>query len=325
MEIFLDEKLTPIPFYQESPTTNARQKFIDKHAKVANRWDSPKRPFVEENMPVSLVWHANYLEYLELAYAHHRGVVLSPDHIWYTLLCELAGMVAEEPERYRTLFTTSAEKQQICVDIVDSNTVLPLDSITEALTALVPAKFAEPFCPTFSTTQTRERLAMRAAFADLASPYYEYSMMLCGIPFVDLTGTPADWRVIENNWQQIRAAFATHTDYFDRVAGTLHRITGQRDAPDPAFIAGIFTSKKCGSGSEQEISGWFPELFRTPPADTWLARNFASHVSQVSYKNLSTKKAYVMKQGLFSSAIDHRGYLVPSFSHIVYEDLSSEQ
>ena len=57
--------------------------------------------------------HKNYIHYLTLAWSNHFSVVLSPDIIFFTILCEIADEILSNPDSYRHLFTDSQEKKQI--------------------------------------------------------------------------------------------------------------------------------------------------------------------------------------------------------------------
>lgn len=59
------------------------------------------------------------MEYLTLAYANHFSVELTPDIIFYTVLCEIADEIKKYPETYRNIFTDSAEqKQLITIEVI---------------------------------------------------------------------------------------------------------------------------------------------------------------------------------------------------------------
>lgn len=51
-----------------------------------------KPPSIMDNIQ-GTVYHRNYLGYLSKCYASHYGIVVKPDYIWYTILCEMAVIV----------------------------------------------------------------------------------------------------------------------------------------------------------------------------------------------------------------------------------------
>jgi hypothetical protein len=165
------------------------------------------------------------------------------------------------------------------------------------------------FLPTFSTQTETSKLAHCAAFCDAVSPFYSYSMFLCGIPRVKVMGTETDWMLFKNNLQNLKRIFPTKEEWIDGIL-SIDFISN-----DPEFWKGILTMERCGSGSQEEVQGWITKFFINKPKFA-LPQNFSTHVSEVSYKNISNKKDYIMFLGLFSSKIES-GYLIPDYSMII--------
>lgn len=259
------------------------------------------------------VYHSSYLDCLSVAWDCHRGVVITPDLVWYDLLCEFAGAVRDDVEAYRHLFTSTEGKQEILVQTSDPE-VIPVDRLVEALgkkTVLPP----DLFLPQFTTTTPRSRLAHQAAFADAASPYYNYSMYCCGIPFVDVRGSYADWEKLASYWRGLGSQLHTDRGFHLRVCGVLNRLLSGIESPD--FWRDIFSLERCGSGGQVEVGGWYSELFRKTPPVRYV-ENFSPHASRVDYRCIDTSKSYRMFHGVFSSALDD-DLLTPEFGWIVYE------
>jgi len=286
---------------------------------IKRRMGSPEANLkhVGNDLGEGKVLHNNYLSYLEMAWKSHYGVILTPDIFWYTLVCEIAEVVKEDPEKYRNLFTTAPSKTEIIV-LTDSLTVLPLGTIIDRLKELVPDKFADSFLQGFSTTTERSKFAQYAAFADAVSPFYNYGMYLCGIPFVRLDGEKDDWLKIRKAWGEIVKAFQPKglVKYFDRVAEIIDGIVGHFGGTGIDF-KDMFTLERCGSGGQVEADGWFTRLFRKQP-ELRCTYNFSTHVSKVNYKNLTTGKNFQMQQGLFMSAVAD-DMLLPEFGQVIFE------
>lgn len=273
--------------------------------------------FVESSLDGD-IFHTNYLEYLEIAWANHLGVTITPDTFWFTLLCEATSIIGDDVEKYRKFFTKSSGKTEIVVN-TNSATVLPLDQIMGQLRVLVPDGLATHFLPDFSTTDARAREARYAAFADAVSPYYNYSMLMCGIPAVRLEGGYDDWQLLKKSWMALADVFSgTAAKYCKRVSEIIQSILGQFAVPDPEFLKKIFYLKRCGSGHQTEAFGWYTELFRKAPKSTRYVENFSSHVAKVAYKNLTTGQEFEMRQGLFTSKIEN-GFLKPTFGRLIFQ------
>lgn len=260
------------------------------------------------------VYHQNYLGYLEKCWADHLGIVFTPDILWYSLLCELTLLVSEHSEKYRYLFSDKQEKQEIVI-CSDSDMIMPLGSLIIPLSKLVPTN-TDRFLPLFSTSNINSIHAFHAAFADMCSPYYNYSMYCCGFPCIDIQGCKNDYQTISDNFKWMANTFKdTEPEWFAHVNSTIGDIL--ENLENPTFWANIFNLERCGSGGQLEAGGWFPKLFRKQPSIRFID-NFSTHLSQVNYKNLDTQKNYVMKVGLLSSNMKG-DTLVPDFGYLVYE------
>lgn len=55
---------------------------------------------------VDTILHRNFIEYLTVAYENHFSVVVSPDVIFYTLLCEISEAVKAKPDFYKSILAS---------------------------------------------------------------------------------------------------------------------------------------------------------------------------------------------------------------------------
>ena len=69
--------------------------------------------YIKNTLPQDYISHLNYLEYLEICWKWHYGAVISPDILWHIFLCELALVIAANPDTYRSLFTESPDQTGI--------------------------------------------------------------------------------------------------------------------------------------------------------------------------------------------------------------------
>lgn len=53
--------------------------------------------------------HRNFIEYLAVAFENHFSVEISPDVIFYTILCEIAEEIKAHPEIYKSIFASSMQ------------------------------------------------------------------------------------------------------------------------------------------------------------------------------------------------------------------------
>lgn len=258
--------------------------------------------------------HLGYLEYLKTAWNNHYGVIFTPDIFWQLFLTEVAGHIKDNAEKYRSLFTDSDEKKEITVLTADPQ-LISLDLIAEKLTELVPTD-SDMFLPEFTTTTIGSALSFKAAFADAMSPYYDYSMMLCGIPKVKLLGEEKDWDAVTSRVAKFKEIIEL-PEYFDAVDSLANDIKSNVSNPDAEFWGNIFSLKRCGSGGQVEVSGWINNLYIKSPRPAYI-QNYPASVSFVSYKFLNTGQDFELCYGLFSSNVEGE-YLVPEFGFVINE------
>ncbi len=268
---------------------------------------------VRRNIP-GIYQHRNYLDYLRMCWVHHRGAVVSPDLIWHVVANEIATNIKDNATKYASMFTTTpGTKQEIRVMTGDPQ-LLPLDSIELELMLRVPSD-VNLFIPNFTTTNKNAHFAFIAAFADAMQVYYNYSMMMCGIPKIKILGTDEDWnKLIENLGKLKTMLFNVRPGYFEDVIDLIGKIKGPAEA---GFYESIISLERCGSGGQKVLSGWITKLFMKKPNPGYL-ENYSSLISKVPYKFLETGQNFELSYGLFGSSV-RDGYLVPEFGFIINE------
>ncbi len=296
----LDDSLEPMDIHN----------FINEFCNDDNKYNCTTIP------AKATIFHQNYMEYLEKCWGSHYGVIVRPDILWYTLLCEITQIIHQDPDVYSHLFSDHEEKTDITIRS-DSMVIMPLDVLISSLSKLVPIN-TDPFLIDFSTSTDRSRHACYAAFADMCSPYYNYSMYRCGIPKIRVDGTMEDYEKILINWNILGDVMRINNEYFQRVQKILTNIITSIKKYDLDFWQDIFQLEQCGSGHQVEVCGWWKDLYYKLPNVQYVC-NFSSHVSVVSYTQLNTQKKYSMKDGLFHSIVDD-AYLVPDYSSVITEN-----
>jgi hypothetical protein len=260
--------------------------------------------------PTANLFHRNYLNYLEKCWANHLGIVITPDIIWYTILSEFVSIIKSSPETFRHLFTTSTTKKLLVVQAGGNE--MPLDELVNLIKTEVPTD-TSIFFPNFGFTKNSNH-AFYAAFCDMCSPYYDYSMLLCGFPFIKVKGTIDDWKLLKDNWTNLSNILQNTTPWKTIVDNIFNDILTHFNNQN--FWKQIFSSKKCGSGHQTTISGWLSNLYIIHP-ELKYTKNYSSHISSVKYNNIQTEQHYEMTVGLFNSTqIDE--FMEPSFSSIIY-------
>lgn len=281
-----------------------------------------KEKLYATNLPEDApLYHQNYLGYLEKTYAAHCKIVLSPQVFWYTILCEIAQHVIANAEQHRPLFTRDPEgKIDIIVPCSSLDEPLRMDAIHDEMIGHVPLDTAL-FLPEFTTSTEMSRLASLAAFLETCSPYYNYMMMLCGHAEVKLLGTAGDWDAILDRLEVLTVEFGRVRSDLKRwisktVLPVAEKIRHAFDGQNADWFQRIYTEKRCGSGGQIDIDGWFCRMFMVQPKYSPRSTcNFAPHVTRVPYKTQGAiTQEWNLCFGLFHSERDADGFMVPEFS-----------
>jgi hypothetical protein len=138
------------------------------------------------------------------AYAGHRPLIISPDAVWITIAQGLAQHINLNPEKFREHLAQHKQgKRTLSVGIID-----PMKpdwpSVVECFCQQLSKdqkgnRLAKWALPTFTTTGPVERTAFQVVLMDMLKAYHNYVVYcVCGIPSIELLGTPDDWRQIES-------------------------------------------------------------------------------------------------------------------------------
>jgi len=315
---------TPVP--EESRCKKIYEKTIDPNNAGKYNFRTQKND-VQKEFTISAsfddksgdLFHANYIDYLVECYAVHHSIVLTPDILWYTILGEIAKEVVSDPKLYEAIFTkTPGEKQNILVPTGDV-TELPLDLIIEALKERTPVD-PDLFLPEFTTTDLMSSMAMYASFAEMCSPYYNYMTFMCGYPAIKILGDMEDYEKILAHLLLVDAAFddSRHDkvrSYLDKVGQTLVALMDAITEQDIDFLSKILTTKKCGSGSQIELDGWWVKNFYFKDYTKSMPHNVPSSIARVPYENLESGRKFTVNFGLFYSNLED-GFMVPKFGYV---------
>ncbi len=179
----------------ETTLTQAVQARIGKEL-FTMPFDSPERMVVPVNMN-------GFMQTIQYAYAQHRPLTLSPDHIWL-LICQGVSIHVHEQNAWleSQMFTKPRPKLiTIQYDTLTYGEPSYWDSIITSMADSIK-EYAQPeipelMMPTFSTTGTKERVAYATTLLDAPEKTFtNLAFSGCGIPDITLTGTISDWEKI---------------------------------------------------------------------------------------------------------------------------------
>lgn len=335
MPVFeLEPDLKPVKYRYRREARDVQDRTIPPDARGQN-WPT-KTPdkevlihstFSDADMGEDGFGHLNYSEYLCQAFAEHRSIVITPDIVWHTVLAEIASQVKKTPDKYATLFTTTpGEVQAIVLPSGEKPEYFPMKDLMRELEARVPTNTGT-FLPDFSTTTPMARFARWTNFAEVCSPYYSYMTLACGFPRIDVQGTTADYQRIVDCALALDAEFASVGDdvltkYLgEKIAPTVKKIVEALESNDGTFFRDILSTRRCGSGGEIEVDGWWARQMYVKDYRATKPQNLPTHVARITFKNLDTGREFSINAGLFFSEVDGE-FTVPKWGWIKNEILN---
>lgn len=314
MKVLLNDKLTKAENIREF---SLKDTVVLNMSKILEK-DEKYQFFYE--FPNTKLRNVGFLGFLSHAYSNHVKISISPYDIWILIISEVSKFIVSKPEPFRGLFTDSAEKKEITI-FTDAEYEMPMNELSAALASNI--KFdANILFPELSI-QSEESVAMiQALFCEMASPYYSYSMMMCGLPEIKVLGTIDDWKTIRTNFNKLFDLLNNCYDfknYPSTVETVLNNIinsfkSSQQDSI--SFWKDIFTEKNIGSGSQREINGWITHFLIVQQKPLKL-ENFTNTIGYVRYKNLDSGKHYMSIHGGFDYDLDEEEFAVLRYSKYI--------
>ena len=207
----------------------------------------------------------------DTAFALHVPLEISPDAVFNIIMQGVSAHVSTNPAHFRGVFVAHQGKKKLQVRD-DSLVPGSWDNKWEHSIAALGKQILEDMSGTsaksaigarFTTTTLAEATAHTAVFMDVVKSYYEYTVFtMCGIPWVELTGTKSDWSLLGHAikgllhdlglavWNAELQAILAH---FERAFDGLN---------DQGFWDQLYNKNgPKGSGDVSRVSGWIAKLF----------------------------------------------------------------
>ena len=193
------------------------------------------------------------------AYAGHLPLILSPDHIWVTILQGVGIHNSQSGQQCYDQESLSDAGSVVC----DSwNSVA--SSVQFGLDAKLPVEVTIPFLP-FSTTSGAANMAAMTA---LATPYEDNrcydTKTYCGIPNITLSGTPQDWELLQKKVESLLSNCSLDWWLCALTPVLAEFVSASKGQEDVSFWRNIYRFKpdqpQEGSGC-WEASGWITTLY----------------------------------------------------------------
>lgn len=260
-----------------------------------------------------IVPHNNFVEYLKIAYNMDYGIVIKPDFIWYTILCELSNLVNADPEAVRKYFTYQKEGKITLTGSNDSLIHMPINQLVDLVLENVPMDLQKgDIVPDFTTSDDDSRFAFSASFLEMVSNFYTYEWIGCDYNKIKILGKKSDYVLMLEALDRFNRIVPLQ-GYIKRAKEGVQDIILNWKNDD--FWRSILWTK-AGYGGDR-IDGWIKKFFNK-------GAYWAHHLSRVEAKELLTQKTYITITGLLSSIVED-GYMIPNFERIIAEKGSDDE
>ncbi|KAG6844424.1 hypothetical protein H0H87_007026 [Tephrocybe sp. NHM501043] len=200
------------------------------------------------------------------AYSKHHNLIIRPDDVWIAILSQLNFYVNAHAEELRGKFVDHEGKQDLVVTSMAPNLdQMDFGDLAVQMTGLIDKNVKDKslvpwVLPNFSTTTADDTVICSALIMSTLKQYFNYIMLLgCGIPFVTLEGTKADWQSILDRVDKILEFGEEPTEWASMLRAILKRFVRAFDAGGPKSDQ-IFWERMVnetpGGSSTPFISGW---------------------------------------------------------------------
>jgi hypothetical protein len=209
------------------------------------------------------------------AFYEHYPLKLGPDAIWLVIAQGFGKYVARNVERLRCKFVNFEGKKSLVIErgasfclgnpANDWATVFP--EFGSLIAENIGAETAALIEGSFTTTTAADRIASNIVLMDTMQHYFEYSMLCgCGIPYIELLGTLADWELVRTKAERLREyALGPESElsvWLDELLPVLdHFVRAAQGDPDQAFWGSVCNLMGASGLPGQPLSGWVQVFF----------------------------------------------------------------
>lgn len=237
------------------------------------------------------------------AYANHQSVTLSPDMIWLLISQGFSRYVNAHAEQLRPMIVSHYGKKELAVESFkdllkekgDWNLII--DSFASEIGQHTKDNIADIMTADFSTTAPSERIVSQITLMESLKSYFDYAVFYagCGIPSIQLKGTPDDWRhVLDKTMALERYGLGTWVNQLRPIL--LEFVKASEGHPQRKFWQQMVKKKQvrrfkgglCNPKKPTIIDGWiltfFPDGDGIVPGNTPFTRNMPSDLVYVGFE-----------------------------------------
>jgi len=199
------------------------------------------------------------------AYNKHLGLRLSPDNILHCVAAAVSACINDHSEQLRDVFINHQGKKKL--EVVANRWDELMGLMSEKIDENVKSELKLEH--TFSTSGPIESFVGTITKMATFKKYFSYSFtLMCGIPFVDLTGSLDDWLNLRAKIKHVEEIFTSRgfmANWFKHLNVVVDRLIETYECKEVSqdletFWARIVNYVPYGSGGQEYISGWIKVL-----------------------------------------------------------------
>ena len=266
-------------------------------------------------------YHQGYMWYLYSAYMSDAGIEIAPWYLYNVIFHQIAQVIKDNSEEFRTIFTKSQDKIIIKMYTPD----LDINMYTGIIKNLIPnPDTLNMFFPSWTETPIYYNESLQGLFSDMVQKYYGACIMGCSCPKVRVKGTQEDWDklviTIENLLQLFKSNGTSSLNvYLEQVIIYLKKI--QQTWSIQETWKRFFFVGNCGSGHQECICGDCRNLltFSTDIEIEMLVGQLPNTLCRFPFEYVpdpKQKESYFIG-GMVGSNLDESGFLVPQYDYAI--------
>lgn len=287
---------------------------------ISNKYDNYEKveSIIDDQSDISeddQFYFQGYLEYLLTAWKEHLGIEVAPWFFWNVILWVIKEINKGEPEKYRNIWSTSNDK----VDILLENDKFDINQYINKLKEYVPEETIDNLVVTFNNQPNNYLESVYGLISEISIDYYKCMVLACNIPEVRVLGDKLEWEKLltsidnlKNHYQKNDCLTVDIDRYLTKTSAFIKECID--NLGDKEFWSKFFFIDKCGSGSQQKVSGHIEKMLIKHEV---LVENLPKLVSRFNFKLQDDKKinkgSYIT--GLISGN-NENGILVGKYAYI---------
>jgi hypothetical protein len=208
------------------------------------------------------------------AFYEHYPLKINPNVIWLTIEQGFSHYVDDNKEALRLKFVSFKGKKTLLVIRPDFNYQDPnndwvsvFPAFAEQIEEYIGSKTQELLECNFSNTTLTDRAVSHITLMDVCKNYFKYEMLDgCGIPYIELMGTLADWKLIRQKAAALESFSVKSDQHLKNWLSNLipaldHFVLAAEGHPDMFFWKSICNLAGLSGDVGDPITGWITVFF----------------------------------------------------------------